>query len=122
MKERRRFIRFEEILKVRYIVQEKDQPVEKSGATKNLNAEGIQLVTNEPLAEGDSLELKIALPKAPNPVHIYGLVIWSEESKTETGPAYNSGIKFIKVEEDNKNTFLRFLCELMSKKSNETKK
>ncbi len=113
MKERRRFIRFETALKVRYIVQYQDPPVEKTGTTKNLTAEGIQVVTETPLSEGDSLELKIDLPKAPNPVHIYGSVVWSEESKTAEGSIYNSGIKFIKIEEDNKNTFLKFLCELM---------
>lgn len=117
MREKRRFIRFEAMLKVKYIVQDKETPIERNGITKNLTAEGIQLVTDEPILEGVSIELKVELPGALNPVHIYGSVVWTEESKTEKGSVFNSGIKFIKIEEDNKNTFLKFLCELMYKKS-----
>ena len=111
MKEKRKFIRFETSVKVNYL-SEKEPKIEKTGRTKNVNTGGIQLGTEEELTVGSKLELKIFVPGALNPAHLKGTVIWTKGSEK----TYTSGIEFGKVEEDNKNTFLKFLCELMYKK------
>ncbi|MFH1782817.1 MAG: PilZ domain-containing protein [Candidatus Omnitrophota bacterium] len=111
MKEKRRFIRFETAVKINYILQ-KEPKIEKTAKTKNVNTGGLQLITDEKLDAGSKVELKIFVPDGLNPVHMNGVVLWS---KGDDKP-FNSGIEFGKVEEDNKNTFLKFLCELMYKK------
>jgi len=116
MKEKRRFIRFEISLKVNFIVQKKDLKVERIGITRDISAGGLQLLTEEKLESGNKLALKVFIPGALNPAHLNGIVLWSKELSTSKGPSYGSGIEFGNVEEDNKNTFLRFLCDLMYKK------
>ncbi|MBU4311396.1 MAG: PilZ domain-containing protein [Candidatus Omnitrophica bacterium] len=117
MREKRRFIRFDVSLKVNYVVQ-KEPKTEKTGITKNLSAGGIQLLTKEKLTTGNKVELMIFTPESLNPAHLNGIVLWSNEISEEKA-SYASGIEFGKIEEDNKNTFLRFLCELMYKKIGE---
>lgn len=115
MREKRRFIRFEISLKVNYIVQ-KEPKTEKTGITKDVSAGGIQLLTEEQLSTGSRVDLKIFIPEALNPAHLNGIVMWSREVSAGKRLSYGAGIEFGEVEEDNKNTFLKFLCYLMYKK------
>lgn len=115
MREKRRFIRFEISLKVNYTIQ-KEPKIEKIGITKDVSAGGIQLLTQERIDIGKKLEFKIFLPEALNPVHLNGIALWSREAASAKEPSFCTGIEFGKIEEDNKNTFLRFLCDLMYKK------
>lgn len=112
MREKRRFIRFEIALKVAYIVR-KEQKIEKFGTTRDISVQGIQLLTSDKIKPGDKLDLKIFLPEALNPAHIRGIAIWSKEQDAAKSHSYSAGIDFEKIEEDNKNTFLNFLCGLM---------
>jgi c-di-GMP-binding flagellar brake protein YcgR len=114
MREKRRFIRFEIALKVNYIA-ERDLRIEKKGMTKNINVSGILLSTGEKIPEGTKLDIRLFLPEALNPVHLIGSVMWSRGVSEGKIMSYDSGIAFDKVEEDNKNTFLKFLCDLMNK-------
>jgi len=113
MREKRRFIRFDISLKVAYIVQ-KEPKIEKFGVTKDISARGIQLLTGEKLEFRDKVDLKIFVPEALNPAHIKGVIVWSKElAERPKGYSHSAGIDFEKIEEDNKNTFLKFLCSLM---------
>jgi len=121
MREKRRFIRFDIALKVAYIVQ-RDPKTEKLGTTKDVSAQGMQLLTGDKLETGDKVDLKIFVPEALNPAHIKGIVVWSKEPGTlPESRSHNAGIDFLKIEEDNKNTFLKFLCDLMYEKIGDKK-
>ena len=112
MREKRRFIRFDITLKVNYTTQ-KAPRMEKTGIVKDVSAGGMQLLTEEKLETGSRLELKVFIPEALNPAHLNGTVLWSKDVSDGKKISYSAGIEFGKIEEDNKNTFLRFLCGLM---------
>ena len=116
MREKRRFIRFNIALKVSYIIR-KEPKTEKIGTTKDVSAQGMQLLTEDKMEIGDKIDLKIFVPEALNPAHMRGVVMWSRESGLAKNHSYSSGIDFEKIEEDNKNTFLKFLCNLMHTKT-----
>jgi len=120
MREKRRFIRFDIALKVSYIIQ-KDPKTEKIGTTRDISAQGMQLLTGDKLEVGDKVGLNIFVPEALNPAHMKGIVVWSRESGPAKSHSYSSGIDFEKIEEDNKNTFLKFLCDLMYAKVGDKK-
>ncbi len=112
MKENRKFIRFVISLKVNYITQ-KNPKIEKTGITRDVSAGGIQLLTDEKLETGSKIQFKIHIPEALNPAHLSGVVLWSREVPEGGKMSYAAGIEFADIEEDNKNTFLKFLCDLM---------
>jgi len=120
VREKRRFIRFNIALKVAYIVQ-KDLKIEKLGTTRNVSAQGMQLLTSDKLEPGDRVDFKIFVPEALNPAHMKGIVLWSKELESSKSHFYSTGIDFGKIEEDNKNTFLKFLCDLMYAKIGDKK-
>lgn len=118
MREKRRFIRFYIALKVEYIIR-KEPRAEKVGTTKDVSAAGMQLLTNDKMEVGDKVDLNIFVPEALNPAHMEGIVVWSRELLSPKSQSYSTGIEFGKIEEDNKNTFLKFLCDLMYEKIGE---
>ncbi|MFC1666406.1 PilZ domain-containing protein [Candidatus Omnitrophota bacterium] len=119
MREKRRFIRFNISLKIAYTVQ-KDPKVERTGMTKDVSAGGMQILTEENLQTGSRLEIKVFIPEAANPAHLSAVVLWSKKKDPEDKKlSHSAGIEFKGIEEDNKSTFLKFLCDLMYRKIEE---
>lgn len=111
--ERRKFTRYTVPLGLFYII-EGENVIYKS-TTKNISSLGIRFETPKKLKEGIGLEVKLELPKAANPVHAQGKLVWVKKLTLEDTSPYDVGMEFIKIEEDNKNTFLKFMCDLAYK-------
>lgn len=111
--ERRKFTRYTVPLKISYILD--GDNVVRKGTTKNISSLGIRFESEKNLKEGNILELKLELPKAQNPVHAQGKLVWVRKQTLEDTSSYDIGIEFMKIEEDNKNTFLKFMCDLAYK-------
>ena len=110
--ERRRYVRLETPIAVSYVLPHADTILHTS--TKNISADGIRLQTfDKSLKETDIIALNLHIPAAVNAVHAKGTVIWKKRISLEDGAPYDVGVEFTEIEEDNKNTFLRFLCDLM---------
>jgi len=111
--ERRKFTRYQIPLRMSYVIQ--GDNVVHSSTTKNISSLGVRFETEKELAEGNTLDLKLEIPKAQNPVHAQGKLVWVRKQTLEDNSPYDVGMEFLKVEEDNKNTFLKFMCDLAYK-------
>lgn len=110
--ERRRYIRLSAPIKVTYnsIADGKIH----SADTKDVSPEGMRFqAADKVLKQPDVIELKLGIPGADNPVHATGKIIWKEKLTLEDDSPFDFGVEFIEIEEDNKNTFLKFLCDLI---------
>ena len=111
--ERRRYLRVEVPVELRVIA--KNIIIDKVKA-KNISPLGIRFETKEPLKEGDVVDLTLTLPDTNNPVHIQGKVIWQKKISLEDNAPLDIGCEFTKIEEDNKNTFLKYFCDIIYNK------
>ena len=111
VEERRKFIRLEVPVDLKYITA--GDSVRKEAITKDLSCEGLRFISGDVLKEGSNLELNLDIPDASNPVHIIAKVVWTKRFSTEDGSPFEVGVEFAKIEEDNKNTFLKYLCDLI---------
>ena len=68
------------------------------------------------------LDVALTLPEAKNPVHIQSNVVWHSPASGAGQELADVGFEFIKIEEDNKNTFLKFFCDLIYGKIGNIKK
>jgi len=109
--ERRRYIRLEAPVNIRYTIEGKDKILKT--VTKNISAVGVRFETPESVAAKTDLDLTLDLTHTPNPVHAKGQIVWTKRVSLEDGSPYDVGVEFIRIEEDNKNTFLKFLCDLI---------
>ena len=115
--ERRRYVRLDTPIDVSYVAPETGATLNTSA--KNISADGLRFETpDKSIKQSDVLELKMVMRDAPNPVHAKARVIWKRKMSLEDTAAYDCGLEFMEIEEDNKNTFLKYLCDLIY---NETK-
>jgi c-di-GMP-binding flagellar brake protein YcgR len=110
--ERRRYIRLVIPLKVTYTIPEQHKVF--TAVAKNISADGMRFeVHDKSLRESSIIEIKLEIPDIPSAIHIKGRVIWKSKLSLEDGAPSDVGVEFIEIEDDNKNTFLKFLCDLI---------
>lgn len=110
--ERRRYIRLDVPLKVTYTIPELHKVY--TSVAKNISADGMRFeVHDRALKELSVIELKLEIPNISSPVHIKARVMWKSKLSFEDGSPLDIGVEFVEIEEDNKNTFLKFLCDLI---------
>ena len=118
--ERRKYIRLKTPVSVTYTVP--NTGIVHSSVTKDISADGLRLETKAgDIEEGSALELKLELNGANNPIHAKGKVVWIKQLSLEDDAPWDVGIELTEIEEDNKNTFLKFLCDLIYNLPKESK-
>ncbi|MBN1354584.1 MAG: PilZ domain-containing protein [Candidatus Omnitrophica bacterium] len=109
--ERRQYLRTETPLNVRII--NKENAVFEA-LTKDISPLGLRFETGKSIADiTDELELKIELPKTLSPVHTKAKVVWKKRLSKQDDSPFDIGCEFTSIEEDNKNTFLKYFCDLL---------
>lgn len=110
--ERRKYVRLEVPVGISYAVPEIGTI--HNASTKNISADGLRFeASDKSLQVSSAIELKLNIPGAVNPVHAKGNVIWKRKISSEDRTPFDFGVEIIEIEEDNKNTFLKFLCDLI---------
>jgi len=110
--ERRKYIRLPAPIRLTYT--NVDSGRTHNADVKDISPEGVRFETQDKaLGSSDNLELKLDIPNAPNSVHAKGTVVWKEKLSLEDTSPFDFGIEFSEIEDDNKNTFLKFLCDLI---------
>jgi len=116
MKERRQYIRTElPIPAIIRIKQQNNTMEEINTQSKNISAQGMMVELDKKLAEETDIELNLMPKSSSNPIHIIARI--TRSTKIEGKSLYTTGISFVKIEEDNKNSFLKFLCDTIYKLS-----
>jgi c-di-GMP-binding flagellar brake protein YcgR len=114
-RERRVYIRTDSSVSVALHIKNKTGIEELQGVTKNISATGIMVETDKDLPLSSDIKIDLSPPHSTNPIHCSGKVIWS--TPLQKAGVYQCGIAFTNIEEDNKNTFLKFLCDAIYKVS-----
>ena len=109
--ERRKYLRAGTPLDLRVI--SKSNTVQET-QIKDMSPLGLRFKSKEEnINMNDEIELKIQIPDGLSAVHAKAKVIWKKKLSTEDGASFDIGCEFIRVEEDNKNTFLKYFCDLL---------
>ena len=117
--EKRKYIRLKTPIPVAYTVSDTGNVY--NSITKDISADGLRFDSKaKDLKEGSVVELKLEIYGASNPVHAKGSIVWKKQLSLEDNAPYDVGVEFTRIEEDNKNTFLKFLCDLLYNLPKET--
>lgn len=110
--ERRSFVRLREPIGIAYTISGGDKVF--TVTSKDLSADGVRFQTSDKeLTVGNMLEMKMDIRAVDSPVHAASRVMWKKKLSLEDKAPFDVGTEFISIEEDNKNTFLKFLCDLI---------
>jgi len=112
MQERRKYARLTIPLEVNYTIEGKEGTQYKTIA-KNISPNGAMLSIEGELSKSAILDLEIKIPDSSKPIPIKAKVVWSKKGPEEGKDAYNTGLEFVQIPEESKNTFFQYLCNLM---------
>jgi hypothetical protein len=99
LRERRRYVRFDEELKIRYNFRNKPLDFQESKAT-NVSKKGLCLVSYEKLKEKIYLDLEMKVPGFSKPLKLIGQVVWVKDLQKQDDRSrrlFYTGIMFSKV-------------------------
>ncbi|MFH1594741.1 MAG: PilZ domain-containing protein [Candidatus Omnitrophota bacterium] len=109
--ERRKYLRVETPLSIRAISKSKKL---HETTTKDISPLGLRFtIEAQDFNINEELELTIELPGTLNAVHTKAKVVWKKKMSTDDGAPIDIGCEFSRIEEDNKNTFLKYFCDLL---------
>lgn len=118
-RERRRYVRLLVPVTVEYFSPDGTK-VSKTTA-KNISADGLRFeTTDKSLKESDRLEVKLGIEGAANPIHATAEIVWKKKLSLEDKSPFDVGLEFTGIEEDNKNTFLKNMCDMIYRISETT--
>ena len=117
--ERRQYLRVETPLNVRVITKAN---VVRQTTTKDISPIGFRFGDSDDAVNiNEEVELTLVIPNVLSPVHAKAKVVWKKKISTENGAPFDIGCEFTKIEEDNKNTFLKYFCDLLYETGNAPK-
>lgn len=118
LKERRRFVRFRDELKIRYNLLKALPKNNHNGHTINISKSGLCITTYEKLNKKSILDIEVEMPDFPKPARLIGHVVWIKESflgENKEKRVFQSGIKISKIDVDSEAMLLTHLNSLKNK-------
>lgn len=106
MLERRKYVRLNGSLAIRYKILKNDdvsseiESFDSQALSTNISEGGIRITMKEKLSPSDKILLQVTLPDKSMSVKLIGEVVWQQEEKDDiTGDnKFDTGIKYIKIE------------------------
>jgi c-di-GMP-binding flagellar brake protein YcgR len=111
--EQRNYIRTNVYVPMLLYVQGPKETEKIHARTCNISASGMMLELDVRVPVGEKVKIDLTPPDTLNPIHCSGKAVWSDFSEGQL--KFQCGIELVSIEEDNKNTFLKFLCDLIYK-------
>jgi len=99
LREKRRFVRFQENMKIRYTRIESNS-IQDDTRMKNISKKGLCISTYEKLKKKDTLDVEIEVPGFPKPVRLTGSVMWVKELRLPDKDGrrlFYTGLRFGKI-------------------------
>jgi c-di-GMP-binding flagellar brake protein YcgR len=115
MEERRKFVRLDTSVKVRYKVLVNTEDHNDTNS-RNLSASGVKIEVKDPVKPNSVLWMEIALPNEADPLQAKGEVVWQEKISTSENIRYEMGIKFLEMDVTDRNRLSKYLFSLLHSK------
>ena len=109
--ERRRFVRIETPLKV--VIETKEGNCEV--ITTNVSPVGLRFDIMKELVGNEEINMFLYIPTSDAPVKLVCKLVWQTKKSLEDTAPFDVGVEIIHVNEENKNEFLKYLCDLLYK-------
>ncbi|MFA5145866.1 MAG: PilZ domain-containing protein [Candidatus Omnitrophota bacterium] len=110
--ERRRYIRLDISAPISYTFPD-NRKIYKA-VTKNISADGIRFEAHhKTLDVAGVIDVTLSIPGPAHPVHARCRVIWKRKVSLEDKAPFDIGVEIIELGEEDKNLFLKFLCDAL---------
>ena len=111
-KERRKYVRLETSVEVKYTVIGKPGTV--NVFSKNISAGGLCLIVKEGLDVNTPLQLELRIPDLKDPIRALGRIVWQksfEDAEGQPQVGFNTGIEFTGISDFDRFNINRYVIE-----------
>ena len=115
MEERRKFVRLDTTVKIRYKVLQPTNSNNDSNS-RDISTGGVKIEVKEPIKPNTVLWLEINLPSEAGPLQAKGEVIWQEKISAAENSGYEMGIKFLEMDVNDRSRLSKYLFSLLHSK------
>lgn len=118
MIEKRRFVRVDVPIRIRYQIEgKKDSRAE--GISKNIGGMGICVHLSRELSIGSLLKLTLAIPGVPEPVETKARVVWIDKAESVLSDFrgdFEAGLRFTSISRVGRAAIVNFICESVKRR------
>ena len=115
MEERRKFVRLETPIQVKYRISSQPHTEDKS-LSKNISVGGIMILVGEKMTPGAQLDLEINIPEYNKIIYATGEIVWQEEILIKEEITHETGIKFVKIAKENQEKISKYIYTQLNEK------
>lgn len=115
LREKRRFVRFQEDMKIRYNYVSSESSKGNNAKIQNVSRKGLCLSTYEKLKKKDILDIEIEVPGFSKPVKLTGSVMWVKELRFPDKAGrrmFYTGMRFEKIDPESEAILITHLNTL----------
>jgi len=115
LREKRRFVRFQEDMKIRYNRIGSESSHQDNTKMRNVSRKGLCVSTYEKLKKKDTLAIEIEVPSFSKPVRLTGSVMWVKELRSPDKDGrrmFYTGMKFEKIDPESEAILITHLNTL----------
>ncbi len=118
MEEKRKFIRLELPIEVKYRISI-DPVVENKSLSKDISAGGLRMILKEKLPPGLLLEIKINIPDDERLISTSGEIVWQDEIVIDREVKYETGIRFVNISTEDREKISRYIRKELNQRAKE---
>lgn len=107
--ERRRFVRLEDPIEITFSRGDREEKL----TTKNISPVGFMIETTESFDKEKPFSCEFNIASDKDPVIVKGKIIWQNKVSLADGAPFEVGIDIVDIDDAGKNTFLKYLCDLL---------
>lgn len=118
MTEKRRFVRVDVPIRIRYQIEGKKNS-RAEGISKNIGGMGICVHLSHELSIGSLLKLTLAIPGVPEPVETKARVVWIDKAESVLSDFrgdFEAGLKFTSISRVGRAAIVNFICESVKRR------
>ena len=118
MIEKRRFVRVDIPIRIRYQIEGKKNS-RAEGISKNIGGMGICVHLTHRLPTGSLLKLTLALPGATEPIETEARLVWIDKAESVLGDFrgdFEAGLRFTSISRVGRAAIVNFICESVKRR------
>ena len=113
MEEKRKFVRLEAPIQVKYRISAKSNTQNKS-LGKDISVSGVRMLVGEKMIPGTQLDLEINIPEYDKIIFATGEIVWQEETLIKQEVTHETGLKFVKIASEDQDKIGKYIYKQLN--------
>jgi c-di-GMP-binding flagellar brake protein YcgR len=108
MEEKRRFVRLDTPIQVKYRISSKSN-IQNNSVGKDISVGGVRMLIGEKMIPGTQIDLEINIPDYDKIIYATGEIVWQDETLMKNEVTHETGLKFVKIASEDREKIGKYI-------------